>query len=654
MRLHTSLLLSVATLVGAASAQRFIQLPDNHNLGESATQAHAGGTANFWGGATVTGRRFQILYDASHFTGLHGVTGPMTIQYVRFRGEDTEHNAGGQTYTNVTASIYSTTATSAVALSTTFANNIPPVNAGATLLGTITVPTLVVAPSIGRAPNNDNITLDFTSVLPVFDPTGPQPNFLIDISYTAAAVAPDPQGSSMVAMQDTSGTTAFIRGRGLFAANAAALTGTASTTPLTMRIEYAGPGGYPGYAVARNELYGAACGGSASAFYQLFAHGTYFDLKDPGQVDGLSGLRMIPDVYPNPTVYTVTGGAAAVDLVNGLGAAPISQADDATVAFPLTLGNFEYVGGPAGGTNQIRPSTNGYVILDPTSTETGSDFSPTVAEFLGSAATHLARLAPFWHDFSPNKNTAAPFGDPLSGLHAVENGPEILVTWYRVGRFNSVVPVFQEEHTMQVSMHRTTGIIEFRYGSMGEIWGDTSGGTTSGIVGFTRGRISGVSSVDPQSRDLSIERPFTTKVEGATSNMGQTIVATPVVGGAVYGGRLFPGQTVRYNVNNVPAGSIIGAQLLDITPNRPGLQTPMLTVPGCILSTTTDPLIVEVHVSPGATITGTHNVVAPAGYLGALVGAEVYAQYVVLDGLFGGPDLITVASNAIKSTLGLN
>ena len=141
MNHHTRLLLSGAVLAGALAAQ-VVQLPDNHHLGESPTQNQASGTASFWAGATATGRRFQILYDASHFTGIGGVTGPITIRHVRFRGEDTEHNRGGQTYTGVTANLYRTTSSSAAALSATFATNLAPTTT--TLLGTVVIPTLTV------------------------------------------------------------------------------------------------------------------------------------------------------------------------------------------------------------------------------------------------------------------------------------------------------------------------------------------------------------------------------------------------------------------------------------------------------------------------------------------------------------------------------
>lgn len=666
MKNLTRFFLSSAALAGALHAQ-IIQLPDNHHLGESATQNQTTGTPSFWGGASTTGRRFQILYDASHFTGIGGVTAPISIQHLRFRGEDTEHNNGGQTYTGVTASVYRTTLNSTAALSTTFATNLaPPAPATTTLLGTVNIPVITVVGSDGTAPNNDIIDLDFTSVpmLP-FDPTGAlgnEVNLLLEVSYQAAAAATDPQGTTMILIQDTSGSIALVRGRGLFAATAAAVTGSGSLLPPTMKVEFAGPGGFPNFVPATNERFGAACGGSPSAFYQLFAHNQYFDLKDPGQVDLQTGLRLVPNVYPAPTFYTVSGGAAAVDLANGLLAAPTTQGDDDTMLHNLPAGaTFAW---PGGSTTIVRPSSNGYVIVDPSSTEGSAvpnnfaaDFSPTVAEFLGTPTIHRARFAPFWHDFSPNKNTVAPAGDPLSGLHIVNHvaGNQVLVTWYRVGRFNSVAEVFQEEHTMQCSLNWATGVVEFRYGSMDQIWGDTFSGAVAGIVGFSRGSIGGVTaSVDPQSRDLSIERPFSTKVEGPGSNMGNTAVATPAPGGATYMGRAFVGQALRWNANNIPAGSLLGVQLLDLGTSRPGLQLPGITAPGCMLSLTPGALIWETFLLPAASVTGTVPLPVPAGYQPGFQGAEVFAQFVVLDGLFGGPNLITVASNALRHVTGNN
>jgi hypothetical protein len=229
---------------------------------------------------------------------------------------------------------------------------------------------------------------------------------------------------------------------------------------------------------------------------------------------------------------------------------------------------------------------------------------------------------------------------------------EVLVTWYRVGRFNSVAEVFQESHTMQCSFNWITGIVEFRYGPMDQIWGDTFSGTTMGIVGFSRGNIGGVPSRDPQSRDLSIERPFRTFPEGATSNMGQTAVSAPIASGPIYQGRGFVGESLNWNVNNVPAGALLGVQLLDTGASRPGL--PFFSVFPCILSVTPGAVFWEVTLFPPPTVTGVIPLAVPGGYQPVLMGFDLFAQYVVLDGLFTGGPPITAASNAIHHVVGEN
>src|SRR5262245_3456306 len=175
----TSSLVAVASLAGALSAQQFVLCPDNHTLSE--LQSAAAGTANFW--ATTVSRRFQIQYDGSIFTS-NGVAGPITVNEVAFRGEDGEVNKGGQVYTGITVNVYSTTLSSAVALNTTFTNNLPPV-VTSTLLGTTVIPTLTLPASVGTTPGQYIWTLPLVG-LTAYDPTGGQPNLLVDLTYTGS------------------------------------------------------------------------------------------------------------------------------------------------------------------------------------------------------------------------------------------------------------------------------------------------------------------------------------------------------------------------------------------------------------------------------------------------------------------------------------
>jgi hypothetical protein len=294
---------------------------------------------------------------------------------------------------------------------------------------------------------------------------------------------------------------------------------------------------------ARNEAYGAACGGSPASFYQAFLNGQSFDL---------TGLRLTPDSASSPTRYTVTSTANPIDLTK-IGAMPISTADEAIVTvmpgFTLHL--------PGQSLNTLRASTNGFVWFSTATTL--QDFTPNVTDFLGVSATGAARVAPFWYDFHCGRNVAT---HPNSGLHGFTDysggsGNYVCyITWKDVGLYNSTAAGGIAAYSMQCVFHQATGEIEFRYGAMPRFCCAPQTAVPedcAGLVGFTRGLMFGTTpSVDPQSRDLSVELPFTTAVEGSMGNLGLTASTTPFAGGDAYGGRLFPGQTVRLNVGNVP------------------------------------------------------------------------------------------------------
>ena len=72
-----------------------------------------------------------------------------------------------------------------------------------------------------------------------------------------------------------------------------------------------------------------------------------------------------------------------------------------------------------------------------------------------------------------------------------------------------------------------------------------------------------------------------------------------------------------------------------------------------MLSTSTGALLWEVAFLPLATFTGTVPFVVPSGYNPSILGIDIFAQFVLLDGLFVGPDLITAASNSLRHKIGL-
>ncbi len=639
-------LLAAAAVAGALAAQSNLMLPDNHHLGENPSQLGNVGTTSWW---RTTDGHFQILYEASNFTGVNGVSGPIVITKLRFRGEDGEFNLGGQVYAGVQVSVGSTTLT-ASNLNPAFATNLAPAAPDATTMGPVGTTNVTLAPSVGSIPNNWNIEIDLNAIGAsfVYDPTSAQPNLLMDVVMPTAPSNAAPL--ALIAMQNTTGGIPVTRGAGVTALSTAA-TGTYSTIQLVAGIEFLGAGGFANPVAARNEFYGAACGGQPASFYQAFVNGQNFDLG--------AGLTMTPDNTAAPNFYTVTSGAPAVDFTQTNPAADVI-ADDGTISFALGY-TFNY---PGGSTSTIVPSSNGFVWLDGAQTDSG--FAAVVSRLLGdpvSATTAPlysgARLALLWHDLNMQRNIAI---NPIAGLH-VKNDTSggagntvTYVTWWDVGEFNTVSGTGVAGHTVwnfQCVLHEATGVVEFRYGSVPQYAtaSTVTVGCNSVIVGFSPGRIGGalgVNSVDPQSRDLSVEVPFVTSIEGSLGNIGQTATASPFGGGSQYSGRLFPGQTVSWNATNVAPGTILGAQLLDLSASRPGLQVPTITAPGCMLSTSTGALLWEVFVLPSGNVTGTVPLTIPGG----LDGTDLYAQFIALDGLFGGPDLISASSNALKHTIG--
>lgn len=632
-RMHTSATLVLLGLLAPGvglSAQQLL-LPDNHHLTESPTVTAASGELGFWRPAPG---RFQVIYDASHFLAA-GISGPVLLTRLRFRGEDGEQNLGGQVYSSVEITLGSTTLTAATMTSSFDVNASDASSTMATPLNL----GVTVAPSSGRVPNNDYIVIDLAALggaLP-FDPTSAQPNLLIDVKvFTAPTLAP-----SLIPCQDTTGTVATIRGRALAIGSTSVPMGSFANPPV-IGLDFLGGGGQAALVPARNESFGAACGGAASTFYQLWPCSEAFDLA-PG------GMTLVPDFAASPSFYVVLPAAPPVDLTK-LNATPDSVADDALVTHALGF-SFVY---PGGTTNTIKPSTNGFVWLD--AAMTAADGTPTVLKLLGntSATPFRARLAPLWHDLHAGRNTLT---HPNSGLHVrtdTSGGPGnavCYVTWFEVGQANTVQVGGHSVNTFQCVLFEATRAVEFRYGSIGNITsGALSSAGTNAITGFTRGRIGATNSVDPQSRDLSIESIFATAPEGTRGHIAQSVVSTPLAGGPVYGGRMFAGQTLRWNADGVPPGAVLGVQLLDLAATRPGLQVPGLTAPGCLLSLTSGALLWEVFLSPPASVTGTVPFVVPNGFNGV----RIHSQFVVIDGLFGGSNLITAASNSLVHTVGLN
>jgi hypothetical protein len=453
----------------------------------------------------------------------------------------------------------------------------------------------------------------------------------------------------MVPIQDTVAHGAGIRGRAIWGTNVA-LTGSSDTSPPVVGIEFAGGGGWAGEIPARAEYIGGGCGGQHATIYQSFTQDQAFDLQ--------AGLTFIPDVYPNPTAYTVLPAALQpIDMTQLVGA-PM-QTLDSLVAHALAFSSpFTY---PGGSTTTIKACTNGYVWLDAAMTD-GGQYNPTRGKLLGSAGNFTARFMPFWTDGDPEVNDL----DATRGLH-VKTVPETspgagnavcYMTWKNMGTFKTATFHGHSSWTYQCVIHQQTGVVEFRYGSMmpyfSTKWSSTQ---EEAIIGFTRGRISTtplVASLDPQSRDLSHELPFATGPEGTLSNVSLTAVGSPVAGSVHQTARMFGGQSLKWNVSNIPAGTIYASLNLDLGASQPGIQFPPgfgITAPNCMMSTSLSPIVLgwESWVLPAPNVTGVNALLIPHGWEGAVI----TAQAIGID-VFGGPFLVPWASNAIKYTVGLD
>ncbi|MEO6596910.1 MAG: hypothetical protein ABIP94_19365, partial [Planctomycetota bacterium] len=379
-------LLALASFAGALSAQQQLLLPFNHHLSEAAGQSSGGGSI-----FRTTAGRFQVLYDAQNFFNA-GVNTPITINKLRLRGEDTELNHGGQTYANVSVQVGSTSlSAAAVTWSTTFATNWLP---GTTTAGAVgTIPSLVVQPSLGTAPNNFCIDLDLAAIGAqiTFDPTSAQPNLLIEVIMPTAPIATLGTNLNLILIQDTTGSAVQLFGSCRTASTATATIGTTINPPV-IGVEFTGTGGYSNLNPARLEQYGAACGGSCSTFYQLWLHNEAVDLAN-------SSFTLTPTTAGT---YVVTPGSSAPFDPLMVNATPTSIGDDALVTHPLGF-TLNYPGG--GSTTQIKPCTNGFVWLDAAMTSAAAN--PTLVTFLGNTSTtpYTARLAPLWHDFHAGRNT---------------------------------------------------------------------------------------------------------------------------------------------------------------------------------------------------------------------------------------------------------
>lgn len=595
--------MAVLGLAAAATAQ-FLTVPENLNTYNSGTSAAV------W---RTTAGTVQLLYDQSHFLNA-GVTGPITINRLRFRGSDAVVNPGGQTYTNATVRL-GYAATTYTTMATAYATN-------RGTMGPTGTTNIVLQPLDGKWTSDPLVNIDLTATTPpavfTYDPTLGQA-LLIELTFPTAPVP-----ATNMAAQACSNVAATSRAR----RNAGTIAGpgTLSDFAAIVKLDFVGPGGYSAPSGSWVENLGAPCGNSAQSFYQFWNFiGDSYDLRNG------KSLLLTPDNPTAPNFYIVTGGTTPVDLTAASGT-PDTGDDGLVSVTPTTPFVFNF---PGGSTTTFGAATNGYIWL---SANTNGATYPAVAGFLQSDA----RLAPCWFDHHAGRNLTT---HPLSGMYVNEIGTapnrQVVVTWREIGVYNGglAFPGYTVD-TFQCVIDEASQTVEYRYGAMNGLLGS---GTP--LVGFSRGGTVATPAVDPGSRDLSLETPFTTKPEVG----GVPIVLAPSA--RPYLGITAP-LNLTHTLSGLPATTSIAVVVIDFAAFGPSPALP-LGNPGCVQTVVT-PNILALTVAPGASWT-TPNFTLPLGTspnAGGWMGAALYTQGITLDVDSGGA-LSTFASNTIKLQLGL-
>ena len=188
----------------------------------------------------------------------------------------------------------------------------------------------------------------------------------------------------------------------------------------------------------------------------------------------------------------------------------VGAGGDTTYAWTLN-GEVKFYGR---GYTQTFVDSNGYLSFCGT---TPSDFSPTVAEFLGGNP----RIAPFWSDLDPS------FGGRILVL---QSGPTVSVCWQDIRMWGCSIP---DANTFQVDISQLSHDVMLTYGAFGLCGGaEPPGNNATTLVG-----------VSPGVRDPSTGCPFLPAVQAPPNSLDFSLPYAPTGPyEAIY--ELFPSFTV--------------------------------------------------------------------------------------------------------------
>jgi hypothetical protein len=563
---------------------------------------NAPGNSNFTWRSTPF--RFQTIYSRHIFLD-QGVTGPITIQRLRYRASNSQVSSGGL-YAGVNISI-GTSANSHQFPSDIFANN------RFVMQNVMTNGVVPVAAATGATPNVYVIDIPIPGGF-TYNPVAGR-DLLIEID----APAPAGQVPGMTTGTSVATDRAVRISEGDQTSPVGLISGFASVVLLDIS---GGPGGIPSITLGAISSDGSGCTANpARGFAEQMAPAV-------ATLDLGPGITLQPDVAGAPQDYTVQAGASA--FVNPTGtpvlanSTPPSAMGDDTVSQPLALTSFSFPH-PGGTTNVLHATANGYLLLGPTTAQT-SDFSPTLADLSGSTTvvhSGAARLCPLWYDLHAARNLTV---NPAAGIYFREDTVQrtATITWFDVGEYTTNVPG-QASFRFQVVLS-STGSVQFRYGSMSPFHASPGAVSSEKQVGY----FAGVPGGQVSSRDLSATMPFQTGFS-----------ATPLVLSA--GPLPLLGGSTTLVTANVPLPGV-SINFLSLSGIDPGLDLGFAGMPGCAAYVT--PAASEVKV-------GTGNVawVLPIPNVASLAGSQVFSQTLSFDAAQPNP-FAARTSNGVALTLG--
>lgn len=295
--------------------------------------------------------------------------------------------------------------------------------------------------------------------------------------------------------------------------------------------------------------------------------------------------------------YVVLPGTTAVATPS---AAPTAMGDDQVLSFALGW-TLPY---PGGTTTDLWVSSNGFLYFA-NSTNNGC-CSANVGTFLSGGP----RVSAVWRDLNPSAGGTVTFEtDTVNGTATV--------TFDQVPNFSGGAP-----NTFQYAFD-STGFVELRFGSCDP---------TAALVGWSPG----LGNADPGSIDISATPVILTQTNDVVPLL-LTADARPVLG-----------TTINLTVDNVPAGSAIGAVIYGLTKHDPGIDLTSIGMPGCFQFCSQEAVLLAI--APGTSFSSAW-VIPPST---AFAGVHVQAQGAIYDPAGSHNALNALSSNGVDFGLDVN